>query len=233
MNEDLAYSRAGYWDDYHRTSVASDATRRTGERIWLNCFLPTLEAYRSQRILDLGCGSGADAIALARRGYETIGIDISAVAVEFARQAHDEALPIRFVHHDVAEPLPFPDASFDAVLSNLTLHMFPATTARRIVAEVGRCLRPNGVFLFHVNSTEDIPSRIAQQPPAIRLAPRFYRLGKGQTMRFFSEGCCRELVAGWTVRSLDHVVARRADGAVQKHAWRCVAEKAQARGPDD
>lgn len=225
MNTGQPYTGAAYWDEYHRTSVSSDASRRTGERIWLNCFLPIFEAWQTRRILDLGCGSGADALELARRGYETTGIDISAVAVEFAGKACDEALPIRFVQRDVADRLPFENASFDAVLSNLTLHMFPATIAHAIVAEVGRCLRPGGFLLFHVNSTEDIAPRIAQQPPAVRLGPHFYRLGKGQTMRFFSEACCRELLAGWTVRHLEHIVAKRADGAVQKCAWRCVAEK--------
>jgi len=96
---------------------------------------------------------------------------------------------------------------------------------RAVVGEVSRCLRPGGLFLFHVNSTEDIAPRIAQQPPAVRLGPHFYRLGKGQTMRFFSAQCCRELLSGWTVRLLEHVVSRRQDGAIQKCAWRCVAEK--------
>lgn len=224
MSESGPYSGSAYWDAYHQIGVSSDLTRRTGERIWLNCFLPALEAHRSRRILDLGCGSAADALDLARRGYETIGVDISAVAVEFARQAHDEALPISFVQHDTAQPLPFPDAIFDSVLSNLTLHMFPATIAHAIVAEVKRCLRPGGLFLFHVNSTQDIAPRIAQQQPAVRVAPRFYRLGKGQTMRFFSERCCRELVAGWTVQQLEHIVSRRPDGAIRKCAWRCVAK---------
>lgn len=225
MTERGSYSGPAYWDDYHHASASCAGTRRTGARIWLECFLGTLQEHRSQRILDLGCGSGADAIALARRGYETTGVDISPVALDLARQAQDAALPVEFVQHDVADPLPFADARYDAVVSNLTLHMFPASLAHAIVAEVARCLRPGGLFLFHVNSIEDIPFRIAQQQPAVRLGPGFYRLGKGQTMRFFSEDCCRELVSGWTLHRLEHVVSRRPNGAIQKCAWRCIAGK--------
>lgn len=225
MSGEDAYSGQAYWDDYHALSASCASTRRSGERIWLNCFLPMLKASGSRDILDLGCGSGADALALARGGYNTTGVDISPVALAIARQARRAALPLAFIHHDVAEPLPFDDAQFDAVLSNLTLHMFPPPKADAIVAEVARCLRPGGLLLFHVNSTQDIPYRIAQQPPAVRLGARFYRLGKGQTMRFFSEDCCRTLVDGWELQRLEHVISRRADGQVQKCAWRCIARK--------
>ena len=106
MMERRSYSGPAYWDDYHHASASCACTRRTGARIWLKCFLATLQAHRSQRILDLGCGSGADVIALARRGYETTGIDISPVALDLARQAQDAALPVEFVQHDVADPEP-------------------------------------------------------------------------------------------------------------------------------
>jgi SAM-dependent methyltransferase len=229
MSGSKGYSGVDYWDEYHAISAQSASTRRTGERIWLTCFLPALERRGVRRILDLGCGSGADALALARLGYDTTGVDISMEALRSPQtEARDAGLPLRFVQHDIAEPLPFADAGFDAVISNLTLHMFPEPLARDVVVEVARCLVPGGLFLFHVNSTRDTPYRLAQQRPAVRLGDNFYRLGRGQTMRFYGEGCCRALLSGWAILSLEHVENRYPDGRIQKCAWRCIAEKPAA-----
>ena len=220
------YSGAEYWDDYHATGIPANLNNRSHERIWLDCFLPALLKSRVRRILDLGCGSGKGALELGRRGFAVTGIDISLVAIEHARdQAAREGFSIRFEQGDIAKPLPFPESSFDAVISNLTLHMFAEAAAHRAVAECHRCLRTGGLLLFHVNSTLDIPYRTKRQAPAVELGRDFYRLGKGQTMRFYSETACRDLVAGWTLLQLEHVQAKRPDGEVQKCAWRCIARR--------
>jgi SAM-dependent methyltransferase len=188
--------------------------------------LPQLQATGAQDVLDLGCGSGADALELARRGFRTSGIDLAFQALQHAHdQARQEDLQLRLALADVAQPLPFAKARFDAVLCNLTLHMFPEDLADKIVAEVAACLRPGGLFLLHVNATEDIPYRTAQQKPARRLRENFYCLGKGQTMRFFSEACCRRLLAAWDIRSLSLAESRNEHGEILKIAWRCIAAK--------
>ena len=226
MTVEKGYSGADYWDDYFETSLKSDSTRRSGERIWLTCFLPTLRAAGARSVLDLGCGSGADALELARQGFRTSGIDLALEALKHAREgAAAEELALHLALADVAAPLPFAASRFDAVLCNLTLHMFPEDLAAKIVAEVARCLKPGGLFLLHVNATEDIPYRIAQQQPARRLRENFYCLGKGQTMRFFSEACCRRLLADWELRSLTRAQSRNAKNEILKIAWRCVAAK--------
>ena len=73
-------------------------------------------------VADLGCGPGAHALALARRGYDVVGVDGSPRMVEIARAraAHDEA-DAAFDVHDVSAPLPFADASLGGVLAILVL----------------------------------------------------------------------------------------------------------------
>jgi SAM-dependent methyltransferase len=67
------------------------------------------------RVLDVGCGPGRHALALARRGIEVQGVDLSEDFVALARHAaEDEGLPARFEVADVRE-LPYV-AEFDAVL---------------------------------------------------------------------------------------------------------------------
>ena len=76
-------------------------------------------------VLDLGCGTGAHAIRLARRGCDVIAVDLSHAGVKAARERfRREGLQGRFLVAD-AENLPFRDKSISVVWSSLLLHHFP------------------------------------------------------------------------------------------------------------
>jgi SAM-dependent methyltransferase len=223
---DGGYSGQAYWDDYHDIASQKNLDRRAKLEKWLWSFLPLLKERGVKTALDLGCGSGNDALALAGEGFQVSGCDISQSAIDQACEwAREEGRQIDFRQHDIATALPYGDQSFDAVICNLTLHMFPPEVARAITAEVERCLVPGGLFAFHVNAVDDIPYRRRLQPPVIELDNGMYCFGRGQTMRFFSEADLRELLSGWKIVTLEPVQMLRADGAVQKCAWRCAAEK--------
>ena len=66
---------------------------------------------------------------------------------------------------------------------------------RAVFAEVGRLVRPGGLFVFHVNALEDRPLR-ARNLPARELEPDYVAEESGQTMHFFSEPYLRELLGG-------------------------------------
>jgi SAM-dependent methyltransferase len=75
-----------------------------------------LELQPGARVLDAGCGPGRHALALARRGCEVTGIDISEDFVELATcAAREQQLPATFVRGDVRD-LAY-DGEFDAVIS--------------------------------------------------------------------------------------------------------------------
>ncbi len=76
-----------------------------------------VELRAGQKVLDVATGSGNAALSAARRGCAAIGIDYVPALIERARErAAVERLPARFEVGD-CEEIPFPDESFDAVLS--------------------------------------------------------------------------------------------------------------------
>lgn len=88
-----------------------------------------------QQVLDVATGTGNTALAAARRGCEVIGLDWAAPLLARGRErAAAERLPVTFREGE-AEQLPFPDASFDAVLSTFGAMYAPdqAQTAHELL----------------------------------------------------------------------------------------------------
>jgi len=93
-----------------------------------------------ERILDLGCGTGALTAEIAERGAETLGVDRSE---EMISQARKKFPALKFEVLDARE-LRF-NAEFDAVFSNAVLHWIPK--AKQVIAGVAQALKPGGRFV--------------------------------------------------------------------------------------
>ena len=79
-------------------------------------------AVKGPKVLDIGCGGGDLAIALARRGHHVTAVDISRVAIDQARaKAAGEGLPVHFAVQD-ATRLSLPSAPFDSIFDSGLLH---------------------------------------------------------------------------------------------------------------
>jgi ubiquinone/menaquinone biosynthesis C-methylase UbiE len=118
-------------------------------------YVTLLGVSPGERVLDVGCGSGAVTRTLARRvapGGRVIGLDASPALLEVARELAKEAGlgdAIEFKAGD-CRTLPFPDASFDAVLAATTLSHVPVPA--RALLEMVRVTRPGGrVGVFDVD----------------------------------------------------------------------------------
>jgi malonyl-CoA O-methyltransferase len=96
---------------------------------------------RGKTVLDLGCGTGRHALWLAGEGAAVTAVDFSAGMLEEARRKAG-AEGVRFVVHDLHEPLPFDDGSFDVVVSGLVLEHLRELDA--FFAEARRVLRAGG-----------------------------------------------------------------------------------------
>lgn len=97
------------------------------------------------RVLDLGCGPGANTWFLAREGFAVAGIDGSATAIEQNRaRLRGENLDAELRVGDFTGRLPWEDDSFDAVLDNASLYANPASRIAAAVDEIHRVLKPGG-----------------------------------------------------------------------------------------
>jgi ubiquinone/menaquinone biosynthesis C-methylase UbiE len=98
---------------------------------------------RPAAALDVGCGSGRLTVALALRDAAMVGIDTNDARLAEARaRAHEAGADIEWVHADMDEPLPFADASFDAVVNRLSLML--CRDPLRFLREAARVLRRPG-----------------------------------------------------------------------------------------
>ena len=100
----------------------------------------------SQRVLDLGCGTGTLTVMIkkAHPSSEVLGIDGDPQVLEIARQkANDLDAAIQF-DEGMAYKLPYPDNSFDRVLSSLVFHHLTTKDKERTLSEIYRVLKPDG-----------------------------------------------------------------------------------------
>lgn len=115
-------------------------------------FIARLNFRPGERVLDVACGTGNLTIPAARSGAKVTGIDIAPNLVEQAQAwAHSEGLAIRFEEGNV-EQMPYPDGSFDAVLSMFGAMFAPRPNAT--AAELMRVCRSGGRIVM-ANWTPD------------------------------------------------------------------------------
>lgn len=107
-----------------------------------------------ERILDLGCGTGALTAQIAASGAQVLGIDSSE---EMITQAEHKFPALKFQVLD-ARKLPF-HAEFDAVFSNAVLHWIPEP--EKVIAGMAQALKPGGRFVAEFGGKGNLQKLIA------------------------------------------------------------------------
>ncbi len=116
------------------------------------------------KILDAGCGGGRNLIYFLHNNYNIFGVDQNAEAIEqirFLAKTIYPDLPSENFQTSAVEKMQFPDEHFDAVISSAVLHF--ATDERhfiKMLAEMWRVLKPNGLFFARLASAIGIENRI-------------------------------------------------------------------------
>jgi SAM-dependent methyltransferase len=142
-------------DSWHRYSSSQPAPPDASDVVVYGTELPTeadlklLGSVEGTRVLDLGCGVGRNAVALARRGAKVIAVDPSADALAVARERADEA-EVRVELHQagLAELAFLRSDSIDAAVSVMALAT--ADDLARVLRQVHRVLKPEAPFACSV-----------------------------------------------------------------------------------
>ena len=190
-------------------------SRATSDR-WLERWLPLIgERAGGLAILEVGCGGGRDTEVLAGAGHRVVAIDLSldAIARARARVPHAE-----FYCQDIRAPFPVDVAG--VVVASLSLHYFAWPDTETLARRIWSVLRPAGVLLCRLNSTNDHNFGASGHP---RIDENFY-LVDGAPKRFFDRAAVDRLFSsGWRLLGAEERIIDRYERP--KSAWEVVLEK--------
>lgn len=188
---------------------------------WLTRWLPLIaERAEADPVFEIGCGHGDDTATLAAAGLRVVAFDLSAIAVAAARlRVPSASIECR----DIRDPFPASVRQVGVVVASLSLHYFPWEETLTLAQRIRTVLRPGGVLLCRMNSTEDHHFGARGHP---EIEPNYF-LVDGQPKRFFDRASMCSLFAdGWNELSLEHFVTRKY--IRPKALWEGVFERREA-----
>lgn len=105
--------------------------------------------------VDLGCGTGRNAIALASEIKRVDAVDFSPTALNIARRRPGSDA-VTFIHGDVSKPLPFKSGSFD-LATDIFVYFHQLSDADRAAyrREISRIIKPGGILLVSLATDKD------------------------------------------------------------------------------
>lgn len=104
------------------------------------------DAKKGAKILDVATGTGKQAFAFGKRGYEVVGIDLSEHMLKVAAN-NNEYDNVGFILADAAR-LPFMDKNFDVCSISFALHEMPLSIRKEVLQEVVRVTRIGGTIMI-------------------------------------------------------------------------------------
>jgi ubiquinone/menaquinone biosynthesis C-methylase UbiE len=198
-----------------------------GQNSWLTAdeqdrFVAWLDLSAGKTLLDVACGAGGPALRVAAvTGCSVTGVDLHEAAIRTACSlAAERGLAARaeFRVADAAAPLPFPDATFDAITCIDAINHFPDRP--RLLAEWARLLKPGGRLLFTDPTT--VTGALTSSEIAARSSTSLYLfVPHGYDERVLAECGLRLLVCENVTSNMAKVAAaRRAARVLREPALR-------------
>ena len=120
----------------------------------------------SDKVLDLGCGTGRHVVYLAQHGFSVYGLDNSPKAIKMtAEWLAQENLCADLQIQEMTETFPYEDRFFDAIVSIQVIHHADTASIKRIIGEIERVLKPGGFLFVTVPTRQNQGKRFRQIEP--------------------------------------------------------------------
>jgi len=132
------------WEDAYKTVPPWDVGRPQPAFVEL----VRIGELNRGKVLDVGCGTGENALYLAEKGFAVIGVDLTNRAIAAARaKAAERKLKVDFREGN-ALSLDFKDSVFDSVIDSGLFHTFPDDDRPVYAREIARVLAPRGKYFM-------------------------------------------------------------------------------------
>ncbi|MEE3343419.1 MAG: class I SAM-dependent methyltransferase [Bacilli bacterium] len=132
-------------DEYWKENI----NKELEEDLWIDEYKEYLN--NKGLCLDLGCGIGQYSRWFMKNGYDVISSDISNIALNKVKEFNPNIINL-----DMREPFPFEDNKFDLVFANLSIHYFSDNDTKKILKEIKRILKKDGLFIGSVNGIQGL-----------------------------------------------------------------------------
>lgn len=183
------------------------------------------------RVLDVGCGPGANLVFLVREGFNVSGIDGSRTALDKAEKRFiDEKVPGYPERLEMRQgnfaTLPWADETFDVAVDMESIYANPMSVIRSCVDEVRRVLKPGGRFFSKMFGTETTGFGTGERfEENTSRNPTEGPCGGYGFAHFFTEAEIRDLLAEFDSVDIDWLHRSDRSGQVSIFEWIVSARK--------
>ncbi len=166
----LAFSNKKYWKTVSASQIIGENS------------IPSAEFFgnvsHGSTVLDIGCGNGAMAEFVSKKGFNVVGLDINEEAISKNRKRKTN---VQFVVGDITKRLPFERGTFDAVLLSFVLvNIISMKEREKLASEITRILKPRGiVWLNEALVSKDYEERYSFSKPFLENNHDFFVFKKG------------------------------------------------------
>jgi SAM-dependent methyltransferase len=184
------------------------------------------ENRKDVRILEVGCGPGANLWFIAREGFSTYGVEGSATAVAHARERLDQECPGwqgDVLTGDIVD-LPFEDGFFDAVIDNEAITHNSFDDSKDIFKEIARVSKPKGKLFSRTFATgcwgDKTGENVGHNAWLVTESP----MNLGEYIRFTDYEEIRDLIAPFATTEVELLTRTMEDGKHEIKEWLINAE---------
>ncbi|MDD2519297.1 MAG: class I SAM-dependent methyltransferase [Bacilli bacterium] len=199
------------WDKYHRDCFEGSIKYDD----WLDKYLNIINKSQN-KIIDLGCGSGNNALYLTKLGKQVIACDYSDEALKIVKKHLDNVEIKKF---DMHNSFPFENDFTDLIIADLCLHYFSNEETNRILNEINRILKDGGHLIFRVNSLNDINHGALS---GTEIEKHYFEVD-GMKKRFFDRSDLEKVFKNFEIIDLEEVAMTRY--IKPKVTWKGIVKK--------